>query len=72
MYCTKCGKKNEEGAAYCYACGQKLFVPKTIKAPEGTEIEQESGAGEEATAEIVFVDLAKEPENVPKVLLMIT
>ena len=24
MYCTKCGKKNEDGAAFCSGCGERL------------------------------------------------
>ena len=24
MYCTKCGKQNEDNAKFCVACGEKL------------------------------------------------
>ena len=28
MYCTRCGKQNPEGAAFCYSCGAPLYQPR--------------------------------------------
>lgn len=53
MYCARCGKKNEEAAAYCLQCGEK-FTPYSIKAaeensaqwPPSTELPQPEGLDE--------------------------
>ncbi len=29
MYCPQCGRKNDDGSAYCYACGSPLPKPET-------------------------------------------
>jgi len=31
VYCTKCGTKNEDDAAYCVNCKQPLQVTQTVK-----------------------------------------
>ena len=30
MFCSKCGKKNEDTAKFCYACGNNLAQDKVI------------------------------------------
>jgi len=38
MYCSNCGRKNEEGANFCEDCGAKL-VTKKVEKPSGTKLE---------------------------------
>ena len=30
MFCSKCGKRNEDNAKFCYACGNNLEQDKVI------------------------------------------
>lgn len=37
VYCTKCGKKNDEGAEYCIDCGLSLFSVKNERTQDDGE-----------------------------------
>lgn len=38
MFCPKCGKENEDNAAFCSSCGEKLNAPQAAEAAKGAPV----------------------------------
>ena len=63
MFCTRCGKSNPDGAAFCFACGKDLYQPasgneRDIAHPTGVEVDANAGALSGEVSAIVPADAA--------------
>ena len=64
MFCTKCGKKIEEGSIFCEFCGTKQADIELTKDAESTASEPVKGSEVETVAEVPKEIINKEKSRV--------